>query len=183
MPRLLPLFALTLLYGSALSLGGCIVVHDNTTHPVTCDLPAFDNANTPYLEYHVSANDTTTVPVGDAAYIITSNGVGSYRLSWTDTTGAATCFNGLITAIGPSELSGAAGVSGHEAVERRRADQQIAFASIPGATYDGVIFAAAHDPVYLDLYRNGVGSVVYFVDGVSRLATSSATNIAAIKSP
>jgi hypothetical protein len=183
MRRLLSLFAVTALSGSALSLGGCVVVHDTTPPVATCDLPTFTNSQTNYPEYHISAGQTTSVPAGDTAFLISSNGTGAYRLSWTDTTGASTCFTGLVTGNGPNELTGVAGLSGHELLQTRMNGQQVAFASIPGSTYDGVDVNNAHDPLYLDLYVNGTASRVYYVDGVTRLSSPSTSNLAAIRCP
>lgn len=184
MRRSLSILAMMFLSGSALSLGGCIVVHDHQTPAPTCNLPTFDNSQTSYDAYHISAGQTTSVPAGEAAFLISSNGTGGYRLSWTDTLGAATCFSGLITGNGAGELSGVQGLTGHEALERRRADQQVAFASVPGASYDGVDVQNAHDPLYLDLYINGTSSAgVYYVDGVTRLSSRSVSNLAAIRCP
>ena len=180
--RLLPTLSLTLLTSSLLAAGGCTVVHNGPV-AVTCDLPAFDNAQSTYPIYHVSANQVADIPAGGYGFSVSSNGAGDYRLSWSDQGGAATCFTGLVTGNAAGSLTHVAGLTGHEATQVRRSGQQIAFASIPGASYDGVDFHSDRDPTYVDMYANGVGAFLYYVDGVTRFTSESTSNLAALYSP
>ena len=157
--------SLSLALLSASLLSGCVVVHDHTYErpaPVTCAVPTFDNFQGQYPAFAVEAGGSFDYPSATAGYAITSNGDGTYHLVWTDPTNDATCFTGLVTGVSAFSQSQVTAVSGYETITLKQ-DNQIAFASVPGAALDGVDFFASADPVYLDVFADGVAITdIYF---------------------
>lgn len=188
MRRLLPLLSVSACFLLGSLASGCIVVHDHPvnprpTPPVACTVPNFDNYQGNYPAFRIAAQASTQIAAGDRAYAITSNGNGTYHLTWTDTADYPTCFNGLITGIQPFSQSQVTGVSGYETIQFTRANQ-IGFASVPGASFDGIDFFATQDPVYLDVFADNSAAVsIYFTNAVTGLVETTGANPAAFSSP
>src|SRR5690242_4404308 len=70
-------------------LSGCIVVHDNNPPPPPPPPPASEPMASlgpqGYPGYHVLAGASTSLPAGAIGYLVTANGQGGYRVTWTDT--------------------------------------------------------------------------------------------------
>ena len=182
--------------GLLLSLGfvatGCIVggdpgpYHGNDGAPPP---PALDAARPlgaqQMLGYRVAANSSAELPAGDLGFVITANGAGGYRVTWSDTYGSAATFSGTITTDGyfdPSQLSG---YSGAESIELSPDDATITFASAPGSYVDGVDLVSSTDPIYLDLRVDGDpnGFGIYFTGAESGALLTSDYNPVAFTSP
>jgi hypothetical protein len=177
--------ALALVAGVGVISAGCVVVHDNgpPPPPPTCNIPGPVTYTSSFPAFHVLANASTAIAAGDAGYAVTSNGNGTYRLTYSDTANLATCFTGRITGIDPFSSTQVTGFSGAESIQLI-APNQIGFASVPGAAVDGVDFFAAKDPVYVDVFADGSGSVnIYYTDGVTGTIQTTGANPAAFFSP
>src|SRR5256885_5860502 len=114
--------------------------------------------------YHVSAGSASELPDGDLGFVITANGQGGYRVTWSDTYGSAAHFSGSITTDGYFDRSQVAGYSGAEYLTLSDDDRVITFDSTPGSYVDGVDLVSSTDPIYLDLTVDGSrsGFGVYF---------------------
>jgi hypothetical protein len=111
----------------------------------------------------VLANGSASIPGGDLGYLVTANGQGGYRVTWTDTLGSAARFSGTITVDGTIDANQTRGFSGAESITFVGANQ-IAFESVPGANLDGVDLVSSTDPIYLDAQIDGshAGVDIYF---------------------
>lgn len=135
--------------------------------------------------YHVLANGSSSLPSGDLGYVITANGLGGYRLTWSDTLGSAAHFSGVITTDGAFDPSQLRGYSGVEYITLSRDARTITFDSTPGRAVDGVDMVSSTDPIYVDLYVDGArtGFGVYFTGAQSGQVIGSAYNPVAFTSP
>jgi len=120
--------------------------------------------------YIVAGNAKTTIPGGQAGFLLTANLVGGWRLTWTDTTGAQTCFNGIVYAASGSFSQVAPLTDGINLTT----DQQgaLRFASVPGASVDGFDFLAsggAADTVTIDTRVADGAANIYYTDKASNL--------------
>ena len=125
--------------------------------------------------YHVSAGSASELPAGDLGFVITANGSGGYRLTWSDTLGSAAHFSGTITCDTTFDPTQLRGYSGYENIDLSSDDTVISFDSVPGNQLDGVDLVSGSDPIYLDLLVDGVhsGFSIYFTGAyTSRLLTS-----------
>ncbi len=187
-PSILSLLALCPVIALGVSSTGCIVVHDHPVDgrpvlPATCSVPSPVTYTASFPAYHVQAGQSVGVVAGDGAYYITSNGMGTYSVTWTNDVNIGDCFSGRITGIDNFNQSQVTGFSGLETVSLI-APNQIGFASTPGTAIDGVNFFAQQDPVYLDVYINASPSVnIYYPDGTTGLDTATGANPAAFLSP
>lgn len=163
---------------------GCVVVRDNPpVVPATCQVPGPVTYTTNFELFHILGNASTAIPGGDRAYAITSNGQGTYRLTWSDTAGFSTCFTGRITGLDAFSTAQVTGFSGGEVIQLI-SPNQIGFASVPGSGVDGVDFFAMRDPIYVDVYADGSPSVnIYYTDGSTALVTATGRNPVAFSSP
>jgi hypothetical protein len=163
---------------------GCVVVHDNRpVVPATCQVPGPVTYTTNFELFHILGNAATAIPGGDRAYAVTSNGNGTYRLTWSDTAGFSTCFTGRITGLDAFNASQVTGFSGAETIQLI-SPNQIGFASVPNSAVDGVDFFAQRDPIYVDVYADGSPSVnIYYTDGSTSLVTATGRNPVAFSSP
>src|SRR5437764_14251494 len=83
---------------------GCFIapepVDQGPPPPVYTPPPATDVAEVMgadrQLGYHVSAGAASELPAGDIGFVVTANGQGGYRLSWSDTPGSTAEFAGTI---------------------------------------------------------------------------------------
>jgi hypothetical protein len=164
----------------AVLTSGCVVHHDSP-HPVppaTCNVPGPVTYTSTFDLLHIQGDAVTAIASGDRAYAITSDGRGTYRLSWTDTAGYATCFSGRITAIDNFTPTQVTGLTRHETIQLI-APNQIGFASVPGTAVDGVDFFATRDPVYIDVFADNFANVnIYYTDGTTGIITNTIGPIA-----
>src|SRR5207245_8013245 len=135
--------------------------------------------------YHVSACSSSQLPDGALGFVITANGQGGYRVTWSDTYGSAAHFSGTITTDGYFDRSQVAGYSGAENILLSDGDRVISFASTPGSYVDGVDLVSSTDPIYLDVnvdgQRSGFG--VYFTGAQTHALINSAYVPVAFTSP
>lgn len=173
---------------------GCIVVHDHggggggNVQPVPQNEPLVQLGPQNYPGYHVLANANATLPGGDLGYIVTANGQGGYRVTWTDTNGSAAHFSGTITVDGviDSNPQNTHGFSGNENLTFT-GENQISFDSVPGTGVDGVDLVSSTDPIYLSASIDGYtdpGQVhIYFVGATTQLNNVSSVDPVAFTSP
>ena len=114
--------------------------------------------------YHVSAGAASELPNGDIGFVVTANGSGGYRLTWSDTLNSPAHFAGSITCdttFDPTQLKG---YSGYENISLSSDDSTITFDSVPGNQLDGVDLVSGSDPIYVDLTVDGShsGFSIYF---------------------
>jgi hypothetical protein len=135
--------------------------------------------------YHVAAGASAALPDGDLGFIVTANGQGGYRVTWSDTYGSAAHFSGTITTDGYFDANQVVGYSGAEYITVSHDARQITFESTPGNYVDGVDLVSSTDPIYLDLivdgYRSGFG--VYFTGAQTGALINSAYVPVAFTSP
>src|SRR4051812_16621064 len=104
---------LGLLLVVALPATGCFVAGDpgpyhggggGGVHQTPTPTPALDAARplgaAQLLGYRVESNASAELPAGDLGFVITANGQGGYRVTWSDTYGSAAAFTGYITTDG-----------------------------------------------------------------------------------
>ncbi len=137
------------------------------------------------LGYRVAPGASAELPAGDLGFVITANGQGGYRVTWSDTYGSAASFTGSITTDGyfdPSQLNG---YSGAEDIQLSADDGTITFASTPGSNVDGVDLVSTTDPIYLDLRVDGSqsGFGIYFTGAESGAQLNSDYDPVAFTSP
>ncbi|HEX8951960.1 MAG TPA: hypothetical protein VF945_08945 [Polyangia bacterium] len=137
------------------------------------------------LGYRVQPNASAELPAGDLGYVITANGAGGYRVTWSDTYGSAASFSGSITTDGYFDASQLRGYSGAESIQLSADGGTITFASTPGSYVDGVDLVSSTDPIYLDLRVDGAqtGFGIYFTGGESGAQLASSYNPVAFTSP
>ena len=165
----------------ALSTAGCFVAADpgpyspgpsggtGPTHPA----PALDAARplgaAQLLGYRVQSNASAELPAGDLGFIVTANGQGGYRITWSDTYGSAASFTGYITTDGYFDASQVRGYSGAEDIQIAADAGTVTFSSTPGSYVDGVDVVSSTDPIYVDLRVDGSrsGFGIYFTGAES----------------
>jgi hypothetical protein len=192
---------LGLLLSFGLIATGCIVAPSPAPAPQPAPAPspgpAPAPAPTPQLDaprplglqsmlgYRVAAGASAELPAGDIGFVVTANGQGGYRLTWSDTYGSAANFQGLITTDGQFDPSQVRGYSGAEALTIGADYRSISFSSTPGAAVDGVDLVSSTDPIYFDLYVDGArtGFSIYFTGAETGTLVSSAYNPVAFTSP
>jgi hypothetical protein len=135
--------------------------------------------------YHVLAGASSELPAGDIGFVVTANGQGGYRLTWSDTAGSAAHFSGSITCDTTFDPSQLRGYSGYENVGLSSDNTTITFDSVPGANLDGVDLVSNSDPIYLDLLVDGShnGFNIYFTGAESSLLLTSSYDPVAFTSP
>jgi hypothetical protein len=136
------------------------------------------------LGYRVQANASAELPAGDLGFVITANGQGGYRVTWSDTYGSAANFTGYITTDGYFDASQVRGYSGAEDISLSADAGMVTFSSVPGSYVDGVDVVSTTDPIYLDLRVDGArsGFGVYFTGAESGLQLSADYNPVAFTS-
>jgi hypothetical protein len=174
----------SLLLGGGL-LSACVVQHDHIVNgvPPTCDLPSPVAYSSGFTQLDVKGGASASIPGSTPAYAITTNGVGTYSLNWTDPSNLGTCFTGRITSNVDFNQAQVVGVTGRENI-LLVAPNQIGFASAPGATVDGVNFFLPKDPVYIDVFADDSPSVtIYYTDAGTNQLTADTINPVAFQSP
>src|SRR4051794_31389045 len=187
---------LGLLIIAALPATGCFVAGDPSPyhdggggHPAPTPTPALDAARplgaAQLLGYRVESGAAAELPAGDLGFVITANGQGGYRVTWSDTYGSAAAFTGYITTDGYFDPYQVRGYSGAENIELSADQGMITFGSTPGSYVDGVDLVSSTDPIYLDLRVDGerTGFGVYFTGAESGAQLSSDYNPVAFTSP
>lgn len=173
---------------------GCIVEHDPVPYdpgpaPAPAPAPALDSPEAMGAlgmpGYHVLANGSVGLPDGDLGYMVTANGQGGYRITWTDTLGSAAHFSGTITSDAQFYPSSVVGYSGAEYITLSSDARTITFDSTPGTYVDGVDLVSATDPIYLDLQVDGAraGFSIYFTGADTGAQLTSAYDPVAFTSP
>jgi hypothetical protein len=193
--RHLSKIAMVLTVGLATS--GCFVATDpapvqttGPTGPVTNPTPVVYDAPVALgLEgmpgYHVLANGSSSLPSGDLGFVITANGAGGYRVTYSDTLGSAAHFSGVITTDGTFDPNQVQYYSGAEYITLSSDYRTITFDSTPGSAVDGVDLVSSTDPIYLDLMVDGAhtGFGIYFTGAQSGEVKSSAYDPVAFTTP
>ncbi len=130
------------------------------------------------LGYRVQAGASAELPAGDLGFVVTANGQGGYRVTWSDTYGSAANFQGVITTDGYFDVNQVRGYSGAENIQIASYYRSISFSSTPGSYVDGVDLVSSTDPIYLDLYVDGSrsGFGIYFTGADTGATISSAYN-------
>ncbi len=180
---------------------GCIVAGDpapyNGPGPAPAPAPAPAPQPAPQLDaprplgaaamlgYRVLPNASAELPAGDLGFVVTANGQGGYRVTWSDTYGSAANFQGVITTDGYFDVNQVRGYSGAESIYVSSDARSISFSSTPGANVDGVDLVSSTDPIYVDLTVDGArsGFGIYFTGGESGGQLNSAYNPVAFTSP
>lgn len=190
--RLLTKISLVPLF--ALAASGCIVEHDPGPYdgpapapaPAPAPSPAVDAAEPmgaqAMLGYHVLANGSAALPDGDLGFVVTANGGGGYRITWSDTLGSAADFSGTITTDG--YFQSVQPYSGEEYIDTPDSST-VTFESQPGTYVDGVDVVSSTDPIYVDLLVDGshYGFSIYFTGGETGTLQTAAYNPVAFTSP
>lgn len=171
---------------------GCIVVHDHTGNPGPQPTPAPSNEPLDNLGpqqspgYHLLAGASTMLPAGDLGYLVTANGQGGYRVTWTDTQGSPAHFSGTITVDGTIDPSQTHGFSGQESITFTGVNQ-VAFDSTPGSDVDGVDLVSSTDPIYLSASIDGATNptdvAIYFTGATTQVVNISSLDPVAFTSP
>jgi hypothetical protein len=188
---------LSLLLAFALNATGCFVAadpgpepyHGGGGSPPPQPTPALDAARplgtAQLLGYRVEAGAAAELPAGDLGFVITANGQGGYRVTWSDTYGSAANFTGYITTDGYFDASQVRGYSGAEDIQLSADAGTITVSSTPGSYVDGVDLVSSTDPIYLDLRVDGArsGFGIYFTGGESGAQLTSDYNPVAFTSP
>jgi len=190
------LTSLGLLLVVALPATGCIVAGEpyhggggGGGHPAPAPTPALDAARplgaAQLMGYRVESGASAELPAGDLGFVITANGQGGYRVTWSDTYGSAAAFTGYITTDGVFDPYQVRGYSGAENIEISGDQGMITFGSTPGSYVDGVDLVSSTDPIYLDLRVDGerAGFGIYFTGAESGAQLSSDYNPVAFTSP
>lgn len=135
--------------------------------------------------YRILANAFASMPAGDLGFMVTANGQGGYRVTWTDTLGSAAHFAGSITSDGLFDPASVVGFSGAESIALSRDARVITFDSTPGTYVDGVDLVSTADPIYLDLQVDGqrAGFSIYFTGAQSGAQLNAAYDPVAFTSP
>ncbi len=181
----------------AFSATGCVVAPDpgpspgggNPPPPAPAPAPALDAARPlgvqQMLGYRVQANASSELPAGDLGFVVTANGAGGYRVTWSDTYGSAASFTGTITTDGYFDPAQLHGYSGAENIALSADEGTITFSSTPGSYVDGVDLVSSTDPIYLDLQVDGArsGFGIYFTGAESGALLTSDYNPVAFTSP
>jgi hypothetical protein len=128
--------------------------------------------------YRVLSNASAELPAGDLGFVVTANGQGGYRVTWSDTYGSAANFQGVITTDGYFDASQVRGYSGAESIQISPDRGSITFASTPTSYVDGVDLVSSTDPIYLDLFVDGArtGFGIYFTGADSGATIAAAYN-------
>jgi hypothetical protein len=171
---------------------GCIVTPEPVdqgpppTHytPPPADQPVVLGAQAA-LGYHVLAGAASELPAGDIGFVITANGQGGYRLTWSDTLGSTAEFAGTITCDSTFDPTQLKGYSGYETITLSSDNRTITFDSVPGSALDGVDLVSGSDPIYVDMTVNGIhsGFSIYFTGAQSSLLLTSQYDPVAFTSP
>ena len=181
----------------ALNAAGCFVAadpgpapyHGGGNPPPPAPTPALDAARplgqAQLLGYRVAAGASAELPAGDLGFVVTANGNGGYRVTWSDTYGSAATFTGAITTDGTFDASQVRGYSGYENIQISADAGTVTFSSTPGAQVDGVDVVSSTDPIYLDLQVDGArtGFGIYFTGAESGAQLTSDYNPVAFTSP
>ena len=135
--------------------------------------------------YRVAANASAVLPADARGFVVTANGAGGYRVSWSDvddTTGSL--FSGSITTDGAFDPAQLQGLSGAEDITLGD-DGSITFSSTPGTHLDGVDLVSSTDPIYLDARIDGTrdGFLIYFTGAESGAQLASDYDPVAFTSP
>jgi len=174
---------LGLLLVLGVAAGGCIV---ETHNPPPPDLDAPRPLGVAQMiGYRVAANASAVLPAGDLGYVITANGLGAYRVSWSDTFGSSALFSGSITTDGAFDATQLHGLSGFEDITLSADGGTINFSSTPGANLDGVDLVSSTDPIYVDMRVDGShgGFGIYFTGAESGSLLTSDYDPVAFTSP
>jgi len=187
---------LSLLAVFALNAAGCFVAADPGPAPYhggnpapPPPAPALDAARplgqAQLLGDRVEANASAELPAGDLGFVITANGNGGYRVTWSDTYGSAANFTGSITTDGYFDASQVRGYSGAEDIQLSADAGTVTFSSVPGSYVDGVDVVSSTDPIYLDLRVDGArsGFGIYFTGAESGAQLTSDYDPVAFTSP
>jgi len=185
---------MSLVLAVALNATGCFVAADPGPSPYhgggnpPPPAPALDAARplgqAQLLGYRVAAGASAELPAGDLGFVITANGNGGYRVTWSDTYGSAAGFSGSITTDGYFDVSQVRGYSGAEDIQISADQGVITFSSTPGSYVDGVDLVSSTDPIYLDLSVDGSrsGFGIYFTGAESGAQLASDYNPVAFTS-
>jgi hypothetical protein len=183
--RTLSKLGIVLTFG--LVAAGCVVApvdpyYDPGPAPAPAPAPQLDAprrlGDQAMYGYRVMSNASAELPAGDLGFVITANGQGGYRVTWSDTYASAADFQGVITTDGYFDVSQVRGYSGAESIAISPDARSITFESRPYNYIDGVDLVSSTDPIYLDLYVDGAhtGFGIYFTGADTGSTISSAYN-------
>ena len=181
------------LAGLALVASGCIVHHDDPYNPGPPSYPYLDGSGRPAPSsstpgYHVLANAATSIPGGDIGFLVTANGQGGYRITYTDTLGSAAYFHGSVFTDGEfesySNFHGLRYLTPSDSGPTGR-PSRLDFSSQAFSSVDGLDLVSSTDPIYVDLLINGTtaGVRIFFTDAETGLVSVSAINPVSFTSP
>lgn len=148
----------------------------------TCTPPA-QSSYTPSEVYDIApgAGFAVSPSQSNPWFGITSDGAGNYHLEWSDPTGAATCFTGLVT-INDAFIGTPSADNGTDLVLNDPG--QLAFSGTPGSSTGFIDFNAGGDVVNLEAYTDAnAGIDVYFTDNTTGQVALTNSNVAGFQSP
>src|SRR4051794_6908069 len=139
---------LGLLIIAALPATGCFVAGDPSPyhdggggHPAPTPTPALDAARplgaAQLLGYRVESGAAAELPAGDLGFVITANGQGGYRVTWSDTYGSAAGFFGTLTTHGHFRVLPGGGYSGARGIHISGDHGGLTLSSAPGSYLHG----------------------------------------------
>jgi hypothetical protein len=180
-----------LIWLAPLIVSGCIVV-DNSQNPPPQNPPpqvsytpgpASPLGQQQLLGYHVLANGSATMPGGELGFLVTANGQGGYRVTWTDTNSGSESFSADLTTDGTFDLKQLQRYNGAEHVNVVSASH-LQIDSVPGSAVHGVDLVSSTDPIYLDLRIDGDRSPsIYYPDATTNAQALSGYDPVAFTSP
>ncbi|HEX4457390.1 MAG TPA: hypothetical protein VIA18_05445 [Polyangia bacterium] len=135
--------------------------------------------------YRVRADAASELPANDRGFIITANGNGGYRVTWSDFSGSSSAYTGTISTDGQFDPTQLLPFSGREQLTLAADNRSFTFDSTPGGGLDGVDLVSSTDPIYLDAMVDGshVGFGIFFTGAESSLLQSSDYDPVAFTSP
>jgi hypothetical protein len=147
----------------AFMLSGCVVVHENP-QPAPCTVPTGMTPDTTAPVIHISATAVTGgVPAGSVGYAIVGNGQGGYTFTMIDDVGSPNCYSGAITVVGQLDPNHTQPTSG--SLSWALADNQIAWAVVPGAQANTFELVSSTEPIYVTALVNGAEAPdIFFID-------------------
>ena len=179
--RSLSSLSLITLFG--LTAAGCFVDHNHDGGGLVDQAHPLGAQGMP--GYRVRANAASELPANDRGFIVTANGNGGYRVTWSDFSGSTSQFSGTISTDGQFDPTQLLPFSGNENLTLARDNSSFTFESTPGGALDGVDMVSSTDPIYLDAMVDGshVGFGIFFTGAESSLLQSSDFDPVAFTSP
>ncbi len=177
--------ALFLILAAGIGCGGWDFGHDKFGHVPTSSEPAVSLGAKNQLGYHVAANASIDVVMGDLGFVVVANGSQGWRINWTDTYGYAELFSGTVLTDGA--FANITADSDMESITVSSDYKKVDFYSTPRSALNGFTFSASRDPIYFNgtvtLDRSPTDFNIYFTGSHTGKVYVSPYNPVAFASP